>query len=261
MAEIEEGTEGQISDSTEEGQSAQNPSDEEGAGSPPAQEEDWQAKYRESEAQRVRQEERTRYLEQTNGVLERWAQQNQQRQQPAPQEPSLSPELSELDKTLAPLFDRRLGGQLAPLHEMLAAQTDQADAIRFEMYLTRNNPDILDNEDAYNRTMQAVEQVRQQARQVYGKYLSRVDAFLYAQGLEGVKEKGKSRQTKKATQVKEEAKRQLQVQATKSGEGQPETKRVAGADIDSIRRRMLAGEKLTPDEKAKFRQHLANAKF
>ena len=144
---------------------------------------------------------------------------------------------------------------------MVAQQSDANDALKFEMYLMRHHSDVLESEDSMNKVFQQVEQIRQQAAQVYGKYLSRVDAFLYAQGLEGVKEKAKSRTAKKQTQVKEEAKRQLQIQATRSGEGQPEAKKVAGADIDSIRRRMMAGDKLTPDEKAKFRRHLENAKF
>ena len=254
MAEIEEGTEGQISDPSEEGQSAENPSDEEGAGSPPAQQEDWQAKIREVEDKLARQEERARYLEQTNQVLERFA--SQSRQQPESKQ-GLSPEMQELKRTLSPLFSEELG----PLQQSLAAQTDAADALRLEIYLGRKHPEILDDENAYNRTVQQIEQVRQQAAQVYGKYLSRIDAFLYVQGLETVNEKSKSRKSKKDTQVREEAKRQLQNAATRSGEGQPEAKRVPGADIDSIRRRMMAGEKLTPEEKQKFRNHLANAKF
>ena len=251
--------EGQISDPTGEQTPAQNPSEEDGAGSPPAQQEDYASKLREYEDKLARQEERLRYAEQTNNLLERFAQRPSQ--QPAPPEPGLSPELTELDRTLEPLFQRRLKSQIDPLQNALAAQTDTADALRFEIYLGRKHADILDNEDAYNRTMQTVEQIRQQASQVYGKYLSRIDAFLYAQGLEGVQEKSKSRAAKKATQVKEEAKRQLQNQAIKSGEEQPDARRVPSADIDSIRRRMMAGEKLTPDEKAKFRKHLEGSKF
>lgn len=252
-------TEGQIQDQPEGQETTQNTPEEGDSGSSPAQSEDYASKFREYEEKLARQEERNRYLEHTNQVLERFS---RERQTPVPsQEPSLSPELTELDRTLDPLFARRLKAQLDPIQQHLATQTDANDALRFELYLSRNNPDVLDSEDAYNRTMQTVEQIRQQAAQVYGKYLSRVDAFLYAQGLEGVKEKGKSRQTKKATQVKEEAKRQLQNQATRSGEGQPDAKRVPEADIDSIRRRMTAGEKLTPEEKAKFRNYLASAKF
>jgi hypothetical protein len=256
MAEDNE-LEGQISDESGEQPTAEN-TPEGGEGSPPAQQEDSASKLREYEEKLARQEERNRYLESTNQLLERFS---QQRQAPVhQQESSLSPELTELDRTLDPLFSKRMKSQFDPVVQQQSQLIDSNDALRFEMYLMRHNSDVLDNEDAYNRTMQTVEQIRTQAAQVYGKYLSRVDAYLYAQGLEGVKEKGKSKQSKKATQVKEEAKRQLQIQATKSGEGQPETKRVAGADVDAIRRRMLAGERLTADEKAKFRAHLANAK-
>ena len=259
MAEVDTQGEGQIQDTPEVQETAQNPSEEEGAGSPPAQEEDWQGKAREYEAKLARQEERSRYLEENNRLLERFSQ--QQRPAPVQQEPSLSPELAELDKTLEPLFSKRLKAQLDPVQQMLAQQTDANDALRFEIYLGRHHSDILDSEDSMNRVFQQVEQIRQQAAQVYGKYLSRVDAFLYAQGLEGVKEKAKTRTSKKQTQVKEEAKRQLQIQATRSGEGQPEAKKVAGADIDAIRQRMLRGERITPEEKAKFRKYLEPAKF
>jgi len=250
--------EGQIQDTPDDQPTAENATEEVEAGSPPVQQEDWQGKYRETEAKLIRQEERSRYLEENNRLFQEYA---RQRQTPQQQEVSLSPELSELDKTLDPLFSKRLKTHLDPLNNHLASALDGNDALKFEMYLMRNHPDVLDSEDGMNKVFQQVEQVRRQAADVYGKYLSRVDAFLYVQGLEGVREKSKARQSKKQTQVKEEAKRQLQVQATQSGEGRADSKRAPGADIDAIRRRMMAGDKLTPDEKAKFRKHLENAKF
>jgi hypothetical protein len=249
--------EGQIQDTPDDQQTAENTTEEVEAGSPPVQQEDWQGKLRAAEERAARQEERSRYLEENNRLLQEFT----KRSQPQPQEASLSPELSELDKTLEPLFNKRLRSVVDPLQQQLANALDGQDALKFEQFLSRNHPDVFESEDNLNRTFQQVEWVRQQAAQIYGKYLSRVDAFLYAQGIEGVKEKSKARQSKRQTQVKEEAKRQLQVQATQSGEGRADSKRAPGADIDAIRRRMMAGDKLTPDEKAKFRKHLENAKF
>ena len=96
---------------------------------------------------------------------------------------------------------------------------------------------------------------------MYGKYLSRVDAFLYAQGLEGVREKSKTRASKKSRQVKEEAKRQLQVQAARSGEGSPDRKLSGAAGAEAILKRMRAGERVSPEERAKVREYLAGAQF
>lgn len=252
--------EGQIQDTPEEQPTAENTPEEGGEASPAPQVEDWQSKATALEERLARQEERSRYLEQTNRLLEMNTRQYAPRQEQEQQQ-TLSAELAELDKTLDPLFNKRIKGQLEPLGNNIAGLMDGNDALRFEMYLMRNHPDILDNEDGMNRVHQQVEQVRQQAAQVYGKYLSRVDAFLYAQGLEGVKEKSKARTAKKSTQVKEEAKRQLQVQAAKSGEGSPERKPAGAAGIESILKRMRAGDRTTPEERAKVREYLADAKF
>lgn len=259
MPEDLEQVDGQIQDPAED-PPAQNTPDEGATDSPPAQpKEDWQAKAREYEAKQARLEERNRYLEQQSQLLERFALQN--RQQPPTQEPSLSAEQAELDRLLDPVISRRFKNQLDPLGQQQAQIIDSNDAVKFELYLMRNNKEVLENEDSYARVMQGVEQIRQQAAQVYGKYLTRVDAYLYLKGMEGVKQAGEGRQVKRQAQVTEEAKRQLQKQAAQSGEGIADSRKPANADIDAIRRRMMAGEKLTPDEKAAFRKHLANAKF
>jgi len=260
VAEYENQDEGQILDGSEVPPTAENTPEDGGEGSPPTQVEDWSSKAQALEERLARQEERARYLEETNRLLAQQAQMAQR--QPAQPEPGLSSELQELDKTLDPLFNKRLRGQLEPLGQNIAGMMDGNDAMRFEMYLMRNHPDILDNEEGLNRVFQQVEQVRQQAANVYGKYLSRVDAFLYAQGLDSVKEKTKNRTQKKSVQVKEEAKRQLQVQAAKSGEGTPDARRPAGAAaVESILKRMRAGERVSSDDRAKVREHLANVEL
>jgi succinate dehydrogenase flavin-adding protein (antitoxin of CptAB toxin-antitoxin module) len=257
MADEFQQAEGQISDGTEGQQTTENATEEVEAGSSPTPQEDWQSKASALEERLNRQEERNRYLEQTARLLEENS--RRQYQAPAPQEPSLSAELAELDRTLDPLFSKRMKTVTDPLGQHVATLMDGQDALKFELYLSRNHPELLDD-DNQAKVFQQVEQVRQQAANVYGKYLSRVDAFLYAQGLEGVTEKKKARQTKKQTQVKEEAKRQLQVQATQSGVGTPDARRVTGAaGAEQLMARLRRGERLTNDERAKVREYLANA--
>jgi hypothetical protein len=258
MALDENQAEGQISDGTEGQQTTENTSDELEAGSSPTPQEDWQSKAIAAQEQLARQEERNRYLEQTARLLEE--QSRRQYQAPAPQEASLSAELAELDKTLDPLLSRRMKSATDPLGQHVATLMDGQDSLKFELYLSRENPELLSDPEAFARVSQQVDAVRQQAANVYGKYLSRTDAFLYAQGLETAAEKKKSRTTKKQTQVKEEAKRVLQNQATQGGVGSPEARRVVGAAAaEQLMARLRRGERLTPEERAKVREHLANA--
>jgi len=256
MAEDTEQVEGQNLDPAEDQTSTENTEETQSQESSPDKE-DWQGKARAYEVQLARQEERNRYLEQTARLLE----ENSRRNIPQPVPDSLSPELTELDRTLDPLFSKRIKGQFEPLQSAIAEAKDGLDAVRFETYLTRNNPDVFDNEDSLNRVYQQVEQIRQQAAQLYGKYLTRVDAYTYLQGLEASHTKKQARQTKKSTQLTEEAKRQLQNQAAKGGDNKVDAKKVEGGNIDAIRRRAMAGERLTPVEKAAFKKHLENAQF
>jgi succinate dehydrogenase flavin-adding protein (antitoxin of CptAB toxin-antitoxin module) len=254
---IDDQVDGQISDGTEGQQTTENASDELEAGSSPTPQEDWQSKAIAAQEQLARQEERNRYLEQTTRLLE---EHSRRQQAPAPQEPSLSAELAELDKTLDPLFSKRMRSVTDPLQGTVANLMDGQDSLKFELYLSRENPELLADPEAFARMSNMVEQVRQQAAQVYGKYLSRTDAYLYAQGLETAAEKKKSRTTKKQAQVKEEAKRVLQNQATQGGVGSPEQRRVVGAAAaEQLMARLRRGERLTPEERAKVREHLANA--
>jgi hypothetical protein len=223
---------------------------------------DYEGRIKALEEQYRRAEERNRYLEQTARLLaeERQQQQRYQQQQPSSQ-PGLPPELMELDKTLDPLFSHRLKSVTEPMVNTISRLYDEQDAARFEMYLMRNHPDIFEEDGGIDKVFQDVEAVRRQAAQNYNQWLSRVDAFLYAQGIGSVQERAKSRKQKQSVQVREEAKRMQQVRAATSGQQVPAPRKQAGAEINSIREKAARGERLTDAERAKYRDFVAGVSF
>jgi succinate dehydrogenase flavin-adding protein (antitoxin of CptAB toxin-antitoxin module) len=239
---------------------AQNP-DEGGSDSPPEPQVDYEGKIKALEEQYRRAEERNRYLEQTARLLDEDRRRlSQQYQQPAPRESDLAPELMELDKTLDPLFSKRLQSVTQPLVDTVSRLYDEQDSSRFEMYLMRNHPEVFDDEGGIDKVFQEVEAVRRQAAQNYNQWLSRVDAFLYAQGIRGVQSQAKSRKEKKSVQVREEAKRMQQVKAVGSSV-QNATKKAPGAEIQAIREKAQRGERLSDSERAKYRDFVAGVTF
>lgn len=234
----------------------------EGAESSPAPQIDYEGKIRSFEERLARTEERNRYLEQTARLLEEDRQsRSRQHQEPQKTEAELSAELLDLDKTLDPIFSKRLKGLTQPLVDTVSRLYDEQDSSKFEMYLMRNHPDVFEEEGGLDKIFQEVEQVRQQAARNYNQWLSRVDAFLYSQGIRGVQEKYKSRKEKKSTQVHEEAKRLQSVKAAGSGIQNQQPKRGPGADIQAIREKAQRGERLSDAERAKYRDFIADQTF
>ncbi len=240
---------------------AQNP-DEGGTESPAAPQVDYEGKIRSLEEQYRRAEERNRYLEQTARLLDEDRRRyQQQQQQPRQTDSGLAPELLELDKTLDPILKRRLETVFQPLVDTTSRLYDEQDASRFEMYLMRNHPEVFDEDGGIDKVFQEVEAIRRQAAQSYGQWLSRTDAFLYAQGIHGVQQQAKSRKEKKSVQVREEAKRMQQVRAAGSGQQQIAPKKSAGSEIQSIREKANRGERLTDSEREKYREFVSKATF
>lgn len=230
--------------------------------SPSTAQPDYEGRIRALEEQHRRAEERNRYLEQTTRLLEAERQQWQRQQsRPAAVEPSLAPELLELDKTLDPIFAQRLKGVTQPLVDTVSRLYDEQDSSRFEMYLMRNHPEIFDEEGGLDRVFQEVESVRQRAAQAYNQWLSRVDAFLYAQGIHGVQTQAKTRKEKKTAQVREEAKRIQTVRAAGSGVQQVAPRKSPNAEIQSIREKANRGERLTDSERQKFKDFVGGVSF
>jgi hypothetical protein len=233
----------------------------EGAAPSPAPQVDYEGKIRALEERFARAEERNRYLEQTARLLEEDRQRNHQQQAPQKTEAELSAELLDLDKTLDPIFSKRLKSVTQPLVDTVSRLYDEQDSSRFEMYLMRNHPDVFEEEGGIDKIFQEVEQVRQQAARNYNQWLSRVDAFLYAQGIRGVQEKYKSRKEKKSVQVHEEAKRIQSVKAAGSGVPNTQPKKAVGNDIQAIREKAHRGERLSDQERAKYRDFIADQTF
>src|SRR3990167_883469 len=83
--------------------------------SPPTSQVDYEGKFRAFEERLARAEERNRYLEQTNRLLDEDRQRSQQHQTPQKTDAELSAELLDLDKTLDPIFSKRLKSVTQPL--------------------------------------------------------------------------------------------------------------------------------------------------
>ncbi len=232
-----------------------------GTESPPVQV-DYEGKIRAFEERLARAEERNRYLEQTARLLDE-ERQNRSRQQQQPQktDAELSAELTALDTTLDPIFSKRLKGLTQPLVDTVSRLYDEQDSSKFEMYLMRNHPEIFEEDGGLDKVFQEVESVRQQAARNYNQWLSRVDAFLYAQGIHGVQDKYKSRKEKKSVQVHEEAKRIQSIKATGSGVQNTQPKKMVGSDIQAIRDKAQRGERLSDAERAKYRDFIADQTF
>lgn len=234
----------------------------EGVESPPAPKVDYEGKIRSFEERLARAEDRNRYLEQTARLLEQDRQNyNRQQQQPQKTDAELSAELLDLDKTLDPIFSKRLKGLTQPLVDTVSKLYDQQDAASFEMYLMRHNPEVFEEEGGLDKVFQEVESVRRQAAQQYGQYLTRADAFLYAQGVHGVQEQAKARKTKRSTQVTDEAKRLQSVRAAGSGTPNQSSKPKVGGEIQTIREKAQRGERLTDSERVKYRDFIAGTTF
>ncbi len=221
---------------------------------------DYEGKIKALEEQYERALERSRYLEQTARLQEEALKRVQQPRE-TPSGSSLSKEMEELDKTLEPLFERRLKAQTQPLLDSVSRMYDESDQTKFELYLMRNHPEVFEQDGGLNSVLQEVEGIRQRAAQQYGQWISRSDAFLFREGISGVREKVKTRAAKKTSQVREEAKRLQTVRATGSGTGAAPVKKDPGADIQNIRAKAGRGERLTDAERAKYKDFIADQAF
>jgi len=234
----------------------------EGVESPPTPQIDYEGKFRAYEERLTRAEERNRYLEQTARLLEE-DRQNRSRQHQEPQKTNddLSAELLDLDKTLDPIFSKRLKSVTQPLVDTVSRLYDEQDSSKFEMYLMRNHPEVFEEEGGIDKVFQEVETVRQQAARNYNQWLSRVDAFLYSQGIRGVQAQYKTRKEKKSVQVHDEAKRLQSVKAAGSGVQNTQPKKAIGGDIQAIREKATRGDRLSDAERAKYRDFIADQTF
>ena len=198
------------------------------------------------QAQIERTAERNAYLERSFDYVQRYEQQQAQRQ-------AHDPELELLDRALSPLLERRL----API---VRNSTEQTDALVFENFLSRNMPEVFENEDDYARTMQQVEAIRQAAVQ-RGMNVSRVDAFVFNQGLQGTRQKITARKQKRGSAAGAEARRLAEAGVAQSTAQSGAPRAPANSQIQAIRQKANRGERLTPDERIKLRDFVSNVQF
>jgi len=228
------------------------------------QQPDYDGRIKALEERYQRSEQRNQYLEQTARLLSEEREQSRRQQQQNSQQQQrsdLPPELEDLGKTLDPLFSRHTNKITQPIVDTLSRVYDEQDSAKFEMYLMRNHPDVFEEEGGLDKVFQEVEAVRRQAAQSYNQWLSRVDAFLYAQGIHGVQTQMKTRKEKKGNQVREEAKRLQSVKAASSGTTTVAPKRTPNAEIQLIREKAGRGQRLTDAERAKYREFVSGISF
>ena len=242
--------------------SAQNP-DESQAGVSPASGTDTAAELAALRAQVERERDRNKFLEQSLQIQERFLESRNgasATSKPTPQDVGLDKELETLDKALDPLFQKRLKAVTEPLNQSFQAIVEDNDAMRFESFLTRNHPELLDDEDSYNATVQQVQQVRDAARQ-RGINISRVDAFVFNQGLQGTKAKVAARKAKKTTAATQETRRQAETRAATATSASSEPRASANAGIQAIRQKAARGERLTESERAQYKSWVSDVEI
>lgn len=245
-------------------QSAQNPVEQTaGEVSPAAPQEDLAGRLAALESQFQRERERNELLENSLRIQERFIQQREEGQRQAPvvaKDDGWTPEHDVLDKALDPVLKKRLGSYVDPLAAQYQTVLDETDSLRFENYLQRNNPEILNDEDLYAQTMQQVEAVRQAGRQ-RGMNITRMDAFVFNEGLQGAKRKGQERRQKRTTATATESRRTAEVAAAGIGTEPAAPRPSAMAGIQAIRDKANRGERLSQDERAKLRDFVGNVEL
>jgi len=228
----------------------------------PAPQPDYAAQLAALQSQLDREKERRELVEQSLRIQERFLQREEPKPQPAqPQQGEWTQELEVLQKALEPILSQERK-HYEPLAQGYGQALDELDSVKFENYLARNQPEVLDDEDLYAKTMQQVEAVRQAARQ-RGINISRVDAMVFSTGLEGTKQKLTERKQRRSKAGSSEAQRQAEVRvAAASGSG-GEPRPNANAGIAAIRQKIQARGKagVTPEEWRRFQDYVGNTEL
>jgi len=256
----EQVTEGQIQ-APPEGEATENAGEGQAAGSSPAGE-DYGKRLSALEEQLARQRERNEALERSLHLQDRFLESRQQEtRQSSHEDDKLSEELAVLDRALDPVLGKRLKTVIDPINSNYNALREDNDSMRFEMFISRNHPELLEDEDAYNATMQQVEQIRQAAQQ-RGMNVSRVDAFVFNEGIQGTKQKIQQRKQKRSSAQTAESRRSAEVAAATGTTGSAAAARPSAiAGIQAIRDKANRGERLTPDERVKLKEFVSNVEI
>ena len=165
-------------------------------------------------------------------------------------------------KELGLTFGDDIQDAMQPIVGTVSKLFDQNDAVQFQLDMSRRNPELMQG-DAFDKLSQAVETVRQQYARATGQYLPRMDAYKYAKGAGMLDSLAPAKPTGKAGTDNAELKRQNEVK--QAGTIKASVKKVdaanGGVEIQKIREKAHRGERLTPQERAKFKSYLADKPF
>lgn len=208
---------------------------------------------RATEERLKRLEERNQYLETTQRLLDQFNQQQGRSQQPQNVEPDLPEEAAALDKMYEPAVNRRIKKGLEPLIGTITEMKEESDAIKFDTFLNRSDPELFDpepeSESRLNQVYQNVDAFRRQIAQQRGQWISRQDAYLYLEGVRQAKEKIAGRKGRINKVAQEERKRIAQVSTIKTLETNP--KKVDNTD-QALVQKLRSNQRLTAEEMAKL---------
>jgi succinate dehydrogenase flavin-adding protein (antitoxin of CptAB toxin-antitoxin module) len=209
------------------------------------------------EAQHTRAQEENAQLRETLRLTQQYLTSQQQGKGNQNQEDDLSPDLRELDKTLAPLYSKHLKTSLEPFVGTVSKLYDQNDAVHFQLFMQRNHPEMFVGEN-FDKISQVVDSVRQRAAQQQGSWVSRTDAFHYAEG-SGMLKSIKAQKVSGSA----EKKRQAEKLAAGSGNDAPKAKvpNKPDGEVAKIREKAHRGERLTAKERDIWRESLKNVEF
>ncbi len=204
----------------------------------------FEARFERSEAEKENLRESLRLHQQ---LLAQQSQQNKRSE--------LSPEMEELGRTINPLVQGTIKETVEPIVGTVSKLYDQNDAVQFQLALQREDPELLKD---FDRISSVVEGVRQKAARESGSWVSRDDAYKYAKGAGLLKPKAsvKAKPAGESKRTKEIA----NAQAAGSGS---ETRRSSGVnpEVKKIAEKAQRGERLTPAERAKWKEAIGDVVF
>lgn len=178
--------------------------------------------------------------------------------------PKTQKQLTDEQKALRELglvFGDDVKESMQPLVGTVSNLYDSNDAVMFQLYLGRENPEAL-NGESFDKVSQIVESIRQQQARNGGGYLRRQDAYLYAKGA-GLLEKVVAKKQAKQQANVDEMKRQNAVKNANASSGNSVKTGKAGvtAEVQKIREKAHQGIRLTPEERAKWKEAIGDQTF
>jgi hypothetical protein len=205
---------------------------------------------RRTEERLRRLEERNTYLEKTQQILDEFNS-RQPRQQQQVQEQPLPDDVAQLDRLLEPAVTRRFRQGMEPIIGTVSELKEDNDALRFDNFLNRVDPDVYEDEAKLNATYQQVEQFRRQMANERGQWVSRQDAYMYLDGLSRAKERMAGRKQRQQETVNAERKRITQARTTSTLGGSPTVQR--GSTHQALIQKLRSNQRMSQEELKQLR--------